>query len=243
MKKIYYLKKKEVKIGELVEINGVKLCLTEDIIKNNLDLFIVEENKKEVFKYVEIIKIEDKLLFTTFDGVKIFDKDTILYSCPNLKNDIYKITQCNASGRINHPNVIKWNHFSTAEARDKWVKENSEKTLQDYEYLLIQNNKKLYIGTSYVYKNSSIFYQHLKNREGKLYWTKVLQIIADDLNEGWNPDWESYITKWAIYLNNNLEYTTESWINTNLGNVIFKNKDLTQRAIKLMGDKLDFIYK
>lgn len=45
MKRIYYLDQHETKIGDIVEINGIHIPVTEESIKLNPDIFKVEEYK------------------------------------------------------------------------------------------------------------------------------------------------------------------------------------------------------
>jgi len=118
-----------------------------------------------------------------------------------------------------HPDCFSL--FSTKEAADEYIAKYKEKTLAYYE------NKLLSI------KNYA-FYSKLKKTEPKLYWLKVLQIIADDLNDGEGGNVE-------IYLENG-KYNTESGSMT-FGSPIFSSLHPADKAIKIMGDKLDYIYK
>lgn len=179
MKKCYYLKT-AVSLGDQIDFKGLKIILTEEIINNNPDLFIVEEEKE--------------ILFTTEDGV------------------IYYLKCCNG----------------------KWAKIIKDKTLEDYEDLLLN---------SITFTIQSC-YEYLKSEEPKLYYIKVLQLIADDLNEGWVADWKEpsvsikyYITKQCSKINVSSVYSIQNVI------CCFKAKKLAQQAIKIMGDKINLIFE
>ena len=61
-----------------------------------------------------------------------------------------------------------------------------------------------------------------------------LQNIAKYLNKGWKPDFYSFEKKWAII--NGVEGFSPKYIRmTNDASVYFKNKDLANEAIRLMG--------
>ena len=48
MKKIYYLQKHPVKIGDVIEHNGYKAIVTEKLIELNPELFVVEDPTQEL---------------------------------------------------------------------------------------------------------------------------------------------------------------------------------------------------
>lgn len=130
----------------------------------------------------------------------------------------------------------------------KWAEIVKEKTLEDYENILLTDN---YISYDFCKDKSirlqnSIFYKWAKENEPKLYWTKVLQLIADDLNEGWKPDWKNG-NQFKYFI----ETSDKNWLgihtaSTNKNYSIdsyFKSTELTEKAIQIMGDKLDYIFK
>lgn len=125
----------------------------------------------------------------------------------------------------------------------KWAEVVKEKTLEDYEKELLERKDIYEIGEVPFYDSN--FYMHLKSREPKFYWTKILQLIADDLNEGW--DWRKEKNDKdlysILYSRPSNEYIPDKWVSANSGNVFLKNIELTQKAIDIMGDKLDYIYK
>lgn len=61
-----------------------------------------------------------------------------------------------------------------------------------------------------------------------------LQNIAKYLNNGWSPDFYSYDKKWAIVKVEESFYPKYNQ-NVNDGSVYFKNEDLTNEAIRIMG--------
>lgn len=48
MKKIYYLEKHPVKIGDVIEYNGFRATVTEELIELNPELFIVKDAMQEL---------------------------------------------------------------------------------------------------------------------------------------------------------------------------------------------------
>jgi hypothetical protein len=194
-------------------------------------------------KWAEIVKP----LFTTEDGVEIYKGDDVFIYNKSGKEVIFKFD--NYFGRTSNCNL----YFSTKEAAEAWIKENrpKEKTLEDYEKMLIigctseNSNVRLKAGD---YKGSGLssyfsnhFYNLLRENEPKLYWTKVLQLIADDLNGDWI--YKSGAKYFDIFLNIN-NYSTMRHIGMNLySDIRFKNSKNAKKAIKLMGDKLDYIFK
>lgn len=61
-----------------------------------------------------------------------------------------------------------------------------------------------------------------------------LQNIAKYLNKGWEPDFRSPEKKWAIVKNGD-DFTPNYTQMTNAANVYFKNEDLANEAIRLIG--------
>jgi hypothetical protein len=121
-------------------------------------------------------------------------------------------------------------YFSSAEARSKWIEENKPvvKDLAYYEDKLIKYKTPLYV--------------ELKVKEPKLYYTKILQIIADDLND---KDYDKLnILARRYIIRYDLKYNTYKSSNiSSLFGIYFDSIEKVDQAIKIMGDKLDFIYK
>ena len=137
--------------------------------------------------------------------------------------------------------------FSTKQAAEEWIKENKpkvEKTLNDYGDMLLNSNKEL--DGECVSVDEEDLFDVLKQNYPKLYWTQILQLIADDLNEDWKADFDnrkqrkSYID---YEIDGDGEYTADTawtWVSSS---VLFKNENGVEKAIELMGDKLDYIFK
>ena len=109
--------------------------------------------------------------------------------------------------------------------------EPEEKTLADYEMILLNP-----IG-----KDNPIVsaYQWLKLADHKIYWLKVLSLIADDLNEKYEQ--EGYC---HIEFNKNFgcpEAKPRANCGVTPGEVIFYSVDAAKTAIRIMGDSLKFL--
>ena len=174
------------------------------------------------------------VLFTTEDGVDIRKGDTC-WVTPKHTNDAYfpnnmdaypaEKTVHNQTLTAVHPDCFSF--FSTKESAEAYITKHTEKSLEDYETMLL--NLKNYA-----------FYSQLKKREPKLYWLKVLQLIADDLNDEkfkrgsiieYDKEQDSYVSVWSA--SNRFRYS----------DIIFSSRIQSNKAIKIMGDKLDYIYK
>lgn len=92
----------------------------------------------------------------------------------------------------------------------------------------------------------------IKGRDWKVYYNSEEQLarlnalsklmcVADYLNDGWKPNWNLLTKedKWCIeYIKNTGECYVECWRNTTYGQVIFKTKELAQKAIEICGEEL-----
>ena len=160
MKKIYYLQTHPVKIGGVIEHNGFRATVTEELIKFNPELFKIEE----------------------------------------------------------------------------------EKTLEDYEDILCTlhqgelERSVVYNGNIYSI-SIGLFYKTLKLNEPKLYYTKILQLIADDLNDG------RYIHErgQASYHLSDF-YGANTHCGGDEGCVYFKSEELAKKARDIMGDKVKYLF-
>jgi hypothetical protein len=173
-----------------------------------------------------------KPLFTTEDRVDIYegDKCWFINSRELIKDE-----------NIDEANYGYWDggscdplskYFSTREAAEEYIAKHKEKTLKDYE-------NELYAVTSI---SGYSVYSWLKDNDKKLYYTKVLQLIADDLNKHANE--KSTVCTIAYVGGFSNYYGTESHTKTySNGSIIFKNKEVAEKAIEIMGDKLNYIYK
>lgn len=122
----------------------------------------------------------------------------------------------------------------------KWAEIVKDKTLEDYENILL-NKKGVFFrfagGCPYYY---SEFYQNLKIVEPKLYYTKVLQLIADDLNGDWKADWKNNAkAKYSICSMDKIDF--ECNYRLIRGSVYFKSRDMAQKAVEIMGNKINLI--
>lgn len=114
-----------------------------------------------------------------------------------------------------------------------------EKTLEDYENILLNdsnldsfpitiNDDKGY----YTHVERKDVYKILKSHEPKLYWLKTLQLIANDLNGDWKPDWRNNIQiKWVFKLQYGV-LKVDYWHTANYGIVAFKSKELAEKLLK-----------
>ena len=81
-------------------------------------------------------------------------------------------------------------------------------------------------------------YTELKDRNPKLFYIQVLEEIAKDLNEKIGDCW------YEIYYSiDNGCYRMEPCYSTHNGLVKFSSYTTAQKAIEIMGDKLDLIFK
>lgn len=163
-------------------------------------------------------------LFQTEDKVDIYEGDEYWYS--------YKSAHCcchcgNANLNVTFPDDII--RFSTKEATEAWLKANKPKDLQYYEDLVCNSNT----------------FDMLKTISPKLYYLQILSLIQRDLDDGWKPDWKnSCELKYYIYYWNRQHstYRVESNTVCNTGVIYFKSEKSAQKAIEIMGDKLNYIF-
>ena len=230
MKKIYYLQKHEVKLGDVIEYAGIRTLLTEELIDLNPELFKIEDEsgKQElldeakrrypigtVYKHFNS-EYTIPLKFTTEDGVGIYgDMKTYLVH-PNDSGDIrfwHRSWDGDSKGDGNK-------YFYHKENALAYIKKHKEKTLEDYENSL-----------------SLSVWNWFKPHELKLYYTKILQLIADDLNDG------RYIhERGQVSLHINKEGGVNLHMGDDEGCVYFKSNELAQRAINILGDKLEYLF-
>ena len=79
MKKIYYLQKHEVKLGDVIEYNGIKAIVTKELIEFYPELFSIEEDSSmNLWAYIPSIKKEpfkldtQPMYFKSLKGIKPF---------------------------------------------------------------------------------------------------------------------------------------------------------------------------
>ena len=285
MKKIYYLQKHPVKIGDVVEYNGFRATVTEELIELNPELFVVKDSMQELLdkakrdypigtminsKYGIQKVLSDKpfigrvitgtiqintaqfpggatiynpedgwceilpLKFTTEDGVNIYG---------DMKTYIVKITSLRLEKQESWDGKGKNNkYFYHKENALAYIEKHKEKSLVDYEKILLHDRNLILIEKNIAFKGS--FYQRLKENEPKLYYTKILQLIADDLNGGWVADFSDNKEKWLIKeRTSNCTMGTSGWTERdNCGAVPFKTMELSEKARAILGDKVKYLF-
>jgi hypothetical protein len=175
-----------------------------------------------------------KPLFTTEDGVEIYEGD----KCWFLLNE--DITSGKEFSDIHYDKWVgsdkeKGKYFSTREAAEEYIAKHKEKTLEDYEKELLTDSK-IYRNKADMWTYPTDIYRWLRENEPKLYWSKVLQLIADDLNEG------KCVNRIFIKRHGG-DYIPVFDKESLRGTPMFASKSDAMKAIKIMGDKLDLIYK
>lgn len=204
-------------------ISSGKFKLKDDIIVDiNTNSIIYQ---KETNNWANIVKP----LFKSEDGVDIYEGDIyyIVYTDKYIeKENQWKINISTNTILGYSPDIPGIMRFSNAKAANKWLKENRpEKTLQDYENILLHYKTPLYV--------------ELKEKEPKLYWLKVLELIAEDYkpvdNTYWTPmkGYNNEIVSDDFYFSNNYRYV----------NVKFNTKKDCDKAIKLIGVNLGWIFE
>lgn len=217
-----------------VHPNSSGLSKIKELIRNDFGIANIESNQytyvcwwgnfnyfeESEEKWAEIVKP----LFTTEDGVEIFegDKCWFINSRELIKDE-----------NIDETNYGYWEggscdplskYFSTREAAEEYIAKHKEKTLKDYE-------NELYAVTSI---SGYSVYSWLKDNDKKLYYTKVLQLIADDLKGEVDDSIEIICAP---------NYYSTVHASMSRSSVKFSSKSAAQKAIKIMGDKLNYIYK
>jgi glucose/arabinose dehydrogenase len=92
------------------------------------------------------------------------------------------------------------------------------------------------------------YYAFMKKSEPKLYWTKVLRLIANDLNGDWKP--EVYKEKWFIaqhghknYWNNwSFDFKVCKHVTVDYGQIFFESKSKAEKAVDIMSNNLEYLF-
>ena len=258
MKKIYFLQTHLVKLEDAIEYNGIKGKVIKELIELNPELFVVKDTMQElldkakrdypvgtVFRSFfgvmctvknrpryslgayDSILIDDTyvyrdgrwaeilpLKFITEDGVSIYgDMKTYAICRDELILELPSVYGGNS------PTLIYFYHKENALA---YIEKHKEKTLRDYENSL-----------------SLSMWGWFKIYEPKLYYTKVLQLIADDLNDGWVADFNSVIDKKYHISYNRIDFV---WTLNAQGIIVFKSEELAEKARDILGDKLEYLF-
>ncbi|HZJ99758.1 MAG TPA: hypothetical protein VFC79_07115 [Tissierellaceae bacterium] len=272
MKKIYYLQTYPVKIGDVIEYNGFKTTITEELVELNPDLFTAKDTIQElldkakrdypagtVFRsfFGEIWTVKNKpryslgayssilvdnayvyrdgrwaevlpLKFITEDGVSIYGDMRTYLVHPNDNGDITSY-----HGLWSGDSKVKcYKYFYHKKNALAYIEKRKEKTLEDYENMLLTTNI-----DSINAREVCWFYHTLKGKEPKLYYTKILQLIADNLND------ERYIhERGQISFHINKEGRVNLHMGYDEGCVYFKSKELVEKARDIMGSKLEYLF-
>lgn len=117
----------------------------------------------------------------------------------------------------------------------KWELVKSEKDIRD-----ILKDEASYTPTCLSFKNGLDFEQ-IKQRIKRFMALSELQCVADYLNDGWEPNWDDTLYKWYIEYDNTRcenELRVNNSAHKFCGQVVFKTRDLAQRAIAICGERL-----
>jgi hypothetical protein len=180
-------------------------------------------------------------IFKTQDGVDMYEGDKFYGVYQHINTLISHSNSLSYKFTVgsNAPNSDDAIWFSTKQLAQDYINANKVKTLSDYEDMLSIGNHILNSSAERSIPRKN-FYVYLKISEPKLYWTKVLELIAEDLNGNWNK--VNMIKGHFIYIDETGYIKTR---NTSIryGIQYFKTKDYAHKAAELMGGKLDIIYK
>lgn len=183
-------------------------CDTLTIPKTN----VITIYSNELDKWAEILKP----ILKTEDDIDIYEGDTIYLA------DSFQVIDIKVSNNTS-PTDPKGKLFANKDKANEYHKSIKVMTLCDYENLLM---------SQYINNNYSWF----KIYEPKLYWTKILLMIADELNEGLNDNYE-------------INYDIDSGnFDCSIGDVLysavqFDSENSAKKAISIMGDELKFIFE
>ena len=169
------------------------------------------------------------ILFTTDDGVDIFKGDTYWY--------IYNNTVCCIVGAEHKVDVNDGTkRFSTKALAENHLK---NKNLKYYERVL-QNSEEV-VGSDHTKYTHGYIYFYLKTVNPKLYWTAILQEIANDLNGDWKvtEDCEKFMIGFCE--KNNWKPTVIKHNSVIYADVYFKSKEAAEQAINIMGSTLSLV--
>jgi len=124
-----------------------------------------------------------KPILITEDGAEIYDGDHY-YTLDMIQGLGASISIINDSVI---PYVAGRKYFNSRKAANEWVVNHFNKSLSVYENSLFEKNLpiKSVVDGIEVVSSRALFYNIMKHREPKLYWNKVMQLIADDLNGDW----------------------------------------------------------
>lgn len=202
--------------GELCYYNSTSTCISpQDCVPCS----------KEEYDFQELVE-KMKIMYKIGDVVKTLSQSEFVDQIISLKlNRASSIKELWVRGT--HINI---QIYDIEKGWANKVNNHSNKLLSDYEGELLSN-----------VKNNGEFYYWMKVYEPSLYWTKILRLIAKDLNGCWTPDWNSSEMKYKIIFLDD-KYDVQFNYRAVDYAVYFKSKKLALHAIDLMGDKLHHIY-
>lgn len=277
MKKIYYLQKHLVKLGDIIEYNGIKALVTEELIELNPELFVVEDSMKELLdkakkdypigtmfnsKYgVQKVVSDEPFIGIAVEGTVQINTDQFpggmtIYTPKDGWREIipYKFTTEDgvniygdmktyaiAKGDLNldNPEIYSgtskcFKYFYHRENALAYIEKHREKTLEDYEQMLFKNDNSMTFSPKGAYFS---VYGWIKDNEPKLYYTKILQIIADNLHGGRHTH---------IYMNTSYHINSGYGVNVHCGHdegcVYFKSNELAIKARDILGSKIKYLF-
>ena len=175
-------------------------------------------------EWAEILPVK----FTTEDGVDIYGAMRTYLVHPNDNGDITSYHGL----WIGDSTKKRYKYFYHKGNALAYIEKHKEKTLDDYENMLLRTDI-----DSINAREVCWFYHTLKGKEPKLYYTKILQLIADDLNDG------RYIherRQTSFHINKggraNLHMGDDE------GCVYFKSNELAFKARDILGDKVKYLF-
>jgi hypothetical protein len=211
------------------------------IVTSKSNMWFVDKNNNcfiedEIINYPEYWS---EYLFTTLDNVEIY------------KGMSYWIVNTSLKIIREEPKHLQYgdpfpclSFFNYNEA-EKYCIQN-QKTLKDYENILLNDNsevkEKVSYGTTTIGFTKGFYYSLLKENDPKLYWTKVFNIIANDLNDGWIPKRNNQ--KYFIGITSRSGQETREiliHLTVTYGLTYFKSRELAHKAEKLIGQYINYI--
>ncbi|MFW6247216.1 MAG: hypothetical protein ACOC22_03545 [bacterium] len=110
-----YNQEQSIDVGDKIKINDVNITITKEFVNYNIHLF-------RFYPIEEETKPKQEPIFTTYDGVDIYDDDTTVYGCSNGKNSNSYIGEFKCCYRIReglNTNYYYW--FFSPQVRDEWI--------------------------------------------------------------------------------------------------------------------------
>jgi hypothetical protein len=173
----------------------------------------------------------NQALFTTSEGVKVYFNDKVWY-----------IDKRDKDGYVFSLNVMYWRPtehiitFSSLRNAEEWVDKNTLKNLVYFESMLLDSEDE---GVEDITEGE--IWEWISEYQPKIYWTKVLQLIANYYNRE-EVDFSKYKgTKYFITKNNLGEFQIMKHDIVNYGLVYFKSAVDALKASEIIGENFDEI--